>query len=70
MSAIEIKDFNASTWSPARTVEAPAWLANWVFESARRRHDERRAAAGLLSMGDRLLRDIGMTRADAEALFD
>jgi uncharacterized protein YjiS (DUF1127 family) len=47
---------------------APGWLVNWVLNSARRHHEDRKAAAGLLAMGDRLLRDVGMSRADAERL--
>ena len=47
---------------------APGWLVSWVLQSARRRHEERRAAAGLLAMGDRLLRDAGMSRLDAERI--
>jgi len=49
--------------------EAPGWLAAWVLKSAGRRYEERRAASGLLSMGDRLLRDVGISRADAEEMI-
>jgi uncharacterized protein YjiS (DUF1127 family) len=50
-----------------RLIGAPGWLVAWV-EKTGRRHAERKAAAGLLAMGDRLLRDIGVTRADAERI--
>jgi uncharacterized protein YjiS (DUF1127 family) len=47
---------------------APGWLVAWALNSARRRHEDRKAAAGLLAMGERLLRDVGISRADAERL--
>jgi hypothetical protein len=37
----------------------PEWLVAWVAGSARRRHEERKAAA-------RLLRDIGVSHAEVE----
>lgn len=48
---------------------APGWLVAWALNSAQRRHEDRKAAAGLLAMGERLLRDVGMSRADAERLI-
>ena len=60
---------SGESWPVARAAEAPGWLVTWVVKSAGRRYEERKAAAGLLSMGDRLLRDIGVSRADAEELI-
>jgi uncharacterized protein YjiS (DUF1127 family) len=48
-----------------RNGATPGWLVAWVLGSARRRHELRKAAAGLMAMDDHLLRDIGVTRADA-----
>jgi uncharacterized protein YjiS (DUF1127 family) len=53
----------------ARTAEEPAGLIGRMLRRARRRHAARRTASGLLGLGDRLLRDIGISRADAESLF-
>jgi uncharacterized protein YjiS (DUF1127 family) len=53
----------------ARTAEGPASLVGRLVRRARRRHEARRTANGLLGLGDRLLRDIGISRADAESLL-
>jgi uncharacterized protein YjiS (DUF1127 family) len=50
-----------------RPIGAPGWLVAWVQKS-NRRHAERKAAEGLLAMGGRLLRDIGMSEADVDRL--
>jgi uncharacterized protein YjiS (DUF1127 family) len=63
MSACETERYAA--WDQG---SAPGWLVAWAVNSARRHHEDRKAAAGLLAMGDRLLRDVGMSRADAERL--
>jgi uncharacterized protein YjiS (DUF1127 family) len=56
-------------WRLARAVEAPAAVAGRLIEHLRRRHERRRATAGLLLMGDRMLRDVGLTRADVETIW-
>ena len=50
--------------------ESAGWGVGSLVRFARRVHERRRAAATFAKLDDRLLRDIGLTRADAMVAAD
>ena len=55
-----------STHASQVALSAPAgWGVGSLLRFARRVHERRQAAATFAKLDDRLLRDIGLTRADA-----